>query len=155
MKNEEEIITFTGNRGIKSKEVLGALCEINRKYPDAVWRSGMAYGLDMAVAEFAVANGIKFEAHLPFEPYIQCSKWNKTAQDLYFSTLEKASKVFTHGKGFSMKAYQDRNVAMARGADLVMAFNRNSRGGTVNMINHCKKSGITVIDGFSLFNEVV
>ena len=109
----------------------------------------MAYGLDMAVAEFADANGIPFEAHLPFPAYIQTKRWNQANQALHTCLLTKAVKVFTHSDKFSMGAYQTRNMKMAEGADVVIAFNRNEKGGTVNMIRHCEESKIPVIDGYS------
>ena len=151
--NPKMVITFTGNRDLTLDLVSSALQNIWDKYPDAVWRTGMAFGLDLAVAEFAADNGITFEAHLPFEADLQCSKWNATAQNKYHKLLVKASAIFTHSTGFSMGAYQFRNVQMANGADIVVAFNHHARGGTVNMINHCNKVGIAVVDGFSLLND--
>ena len=148
------IITFTGNRNIKAGSVQDALLAVHEKYPNTMWRSGMAYGLDLAVAEFAYLHKIPFEAHLPFPSYIQVSKWRGESVHLHTKLLTKAVKVFTHSPDFSLAAYQVRNVKMAEGADVVVAFNKNTNGGTVNMINHCKAKGITVIDGFSL-GEVV
>ena len=147
------IITFTGNRNIRAAQVEDALQAIHEKYPGATWRTGMAYGLDMAVAEFAAANDIPFEAHLPFQAYLQCKRWNPVNQERYHAILKKAVKVFTHSEGFSLAAYQVRNVKMAKGASVVIAFNRNSKGGTVNMIRHCKDAGIPVIDGFSFLPD--
>lgn len=144
------IVTFTGNRNIKAKSVHDALVAVHKKYPDTTWRSGMAYGLGLAVAEFAYSHKIPFEAHLPFPSYIQVSKWEGECVHLHTKLLTKAVKVFTHSHDFSMAAYQDRNVKMAVGADVVVAFNKNASGGTVNMINYCKAQGIQVIDGFTL-----
>jgi hypothetical protein len=143
-------ITFTGNRNISAGTVQEALQAVHEKYPNTTWRTGMAYGLDMAVAEFADANGIPFEAHLPFPAYIQTKRWNPANQARHLELLEKAVKVFTYSQEFSMAGYQLRNVKMADGADIVVAFNRNKRGGTVNMVSHCIDSGIPVLDGYSL-----
>jgi len=144
------ILTFTGNRNISAGSVQEALQAVHKKYPNTTWRTGMAYGLDMAVAEFANANGIPFEAHLPFPAYIQTKRWNQANQARHLALLEKAVKVFTHSQEFSMAGYQLRNEKMADGADIVVAFNRNAKGGTVNMIRHCEESGIPVLDGYSL-----
>lgn len=149
-KLESLVITFTGNRNIRATDVRAALQAVHMKYPNSIWRTGMAYGLDMAVAEFAASHDIPYEAHLPFEPHIQVSRWIQSSRDRYFKLLDRAVRVFTHSSGFSMAAYQSRNVKMADGATAVVAFNRHSHGGTVNMINHCKNTGIPVIDGFSL-----
>ena len=62
--------------------------------------------------------------------------------------------MFTHSDQFSFAAYQHRNVKMATGADLVIAFNLNKKGGTVNMIKHCLRSGIEVLDGFDDLTEI-
>jgi len=144
------IVTFTGNRNIRAGTVQEALQAVHEKYPNTTWRTGMAYGLDMAVAEFANANGIPFEAHLPFPAYIQTKRWNQRNQARHLELLENAVKVFTYSQEFSMAGYQLRNEKMADGADIVVAFNRNKRGGTVNMVSHCIDSGIPVIDGYSL-----
>jgi len=143
------IITFTGNRNFGFDRLESQLKDVHRHYPNTRWITGMAYGTDLAVAKYAADHGIPFEAHLPFPAYIQCKKWDDATQDLYMDLLTKASQVFTHSQTFSMKGYQLRNVKMAERADIVVAFNHNKKGGTVNMINHCVKSGIPVVDGFS------
>lgn len=143
------IITFTGNRNIKVKEVEAALQAVHEKYPNTTWRTGMAYGLDMAVAEFAYANGIPFEAHLPFPAYIQTKRWNPANQARHLELLEKAVKVFTHSQEFSEDAYWLRDVKTIVGADLVVTFNRNEEANTVKFIGHCEESKIPVIDGYS------
>lgn len=150
LSSPSSIITFTGNRNISAGTVQEALQAVHEKYPNTTWRTGMAYGLDMAVAEFAAANGIPFEAHLPFPAYIQTKRWNPANQARHLELLEKAVKVFTYSQEFSMAGYQLRNVKMADGTDIVVAFNRNKHGGTVNMVSHCIDSGIPVIDGYSL-----
>ena len=158
MNNSDEIkvITFTGNRsiGMNNHTVNESLAAIKQMYPNAVWRSGMAYGLDMAVANWAYKNNVPFEAHLPFPAYAQTGAWGAVAKELHTMLLTKAVKVFTHSDQFSFAAYQDRNVKMATGADFVVAFNLNKRGGTVNMIRHCLQSGIEVLDGFDDLTEI-
>ena len=124
------------------------------KYPNAIWRTGMAYGLDMAVANWAYKNNVQFEAHLPFPAHVQSSKWGIVAHNLHAILLTKAIKVYTHSDMFSFAAYQIRNVKMATGANIVIAFNLNNKGGTVNMIRHCLKSKITVLDGFNNLTEI-
>lgn len=154
--NEVKVITFTGNRniGMNNDTVNDSLKIIKEKYPHAIWRSGMAYGLDMAVAHWAYKNNVQFEAHLPFPAHVQSSKWGKAAKELQTILLTKAIKVYTHSDTFSFAAYQTRNINMATGADIVIAFNLNDKGGTVNMIRHCLKSKITVLDGFNNLIEI-
>lgn len=149
-KDPIQVITFTGNRNIKYEKVEEFLKVIHAMHPDATWISGMAYGLDLAVAKYAADHKIPFEAHLPFPAYIQTSKWNQETKDLHSSLLECACAVFTHSEKYSTKAFQVRNIKMAERADVVIAFNKQSKGGTVNMINYCKKSGIAVVDGFHI-----
>lgn len=144
------IVTFTGSRsiGMNNPTVIESLTEIQNRFPGAIWRSGMAYGLDLAVAQFAYTHGIPFEAHLPFPAYTQTKRWNGTAVQLHTMLLTKAVKVFTYSKEFSMDAYQVRNEKMATGADVVVAFNLNAKGGTANMIWYCLSAGIEILDGF-------
>ena len=144
------IVTFTGNRsiGMNNPTVMESLMEIHRRFPGATWRSGMAVGLDLAAAQFAYTHNIPFEAHLPFPAFIQTKRWQGTAVQLHTMLLTKAVKVFTYSKEFSMDAYQARNVGMATGADVVVAFNLHTKGGTANMIWHCLSQGIEVLDGF-------
>ena len=144
------IITFTGNRNISAGTVQEALQAVHEKYPNTTWRTGMAYGLDLAVAEFAAANEIPFEAHLPFPAYIQTARWNDANKERHLELLEKAVKVFTHSQEFTEDTYQDRNMKMLEGTDVMITFNRDSRGDSVNMVSHCIDSGIPVIDGYSL-----
>lgn len=154
--DEIKLITFTGNRGIEmnNPDVNKSLSTIKQMYPKAIWRTGMAYGLDMAIAKWAFDNNVHFEAHLPFPAHVQTKKWRDSAKELHAVLLTKAIKVFTHSNHFSFAAYQNRNVKMATGANIVIAFNLNNKGGTVNMIRYCLKSKITVLDGFNNLTEV-
>jgi len=144
------IVTFTGSRsiGMNNPTVIKSLMEIHRRFPDATWRSGMAFGLDLAAAQFAYTHDIPFEAHLPFPAYIQTKRWNGPSVQLHTMLMTKAVKVFTYSQEFSMGAYQVRNVRMATGADVVVAFNLHEKGGTANMIWHCLSKNIEVLDGF-------
>ena len=146
------IITFTGNRGIRSADVLPILERVYEMFPDSTWRSGMAVGLDTTVAQFAIDNGITLEAHLPFPPNIQTRRWNNASRDKYRKILDADVDVFIHSSSYSDGGYMIRNIKMAEGSDIVIAFNRKKSGGTMNMIRHCIKSGIIVIDGFDNLN---
>ena len=147
-----KIISFTGNRSIniKNNTVLDSLKVILNRYPGAIWRTGMAYGLDLMIAQFAHDNDISFEAHLPFPALIQTSRWNDMSTQLHTMMLTKAIKVIIYSSKFSNAAYQTRNINMALGCDLVVAYNLQSKGGTVNMIEYCISNGICVIDGFKV-----
>jgi len=144
------IVTFTGSRsiGMKNPTVIKSLIEVNERFPGATWRSGMAYGLDLAVAQFAYTHNIPFEAHLPLPAHIQTKRWRESSVQLHTMLLTKAVKVFTYSQEFSMGAYQLRNEKMATGADVVVAFNLHTKGGTANMIWYCLSVGIDVLDGF-------
>ena len=144
------VVTFTGNQNISAKEVQEALQGVHEKYPNTTWRTGMAFGLDMAVAEFAAAKGIPFEAHLPFPAYVQTKRWNQRNQARHLELLEKAVKVFTHSQEFSTDASWLRDVKMTVGADMVVTFNRSEEANAVRFIGHCEDSKIPVIDGYSL-----
>ena len=150
------IVTFTGSRsiGMNNPTVIESLMEIHKRFPNATWRSGMAVGLDLAAAQFAYTHNIPFEAHLPFPAHIQTSRWQSASVQLHTMLLTKAVKVFTHSPEFSMGAYQVRNVRMATGADVVVAFNLHTKGGTANMIWHCLSKNIEILDGFDDLNTL-
>lgn len=143
-------VTFTGNRGISHKNptVIESLHTIHHCAPDAVWRSGMAMGIDLIAAKYAYYHQIPFEAHLPFPAEIQTKLWNESNKSTHEMLLKKAVRIVTHTKEFSIDGYQIRNEGMASGADIIVAFNLNERGGTVNMINYCLSKNMTVLDGF-------
>lgn len=144
------VVTFTGSRsiGMNNPTVMESLIEVHRRFPGATWRSGMAVGLDLIVAQFAYTHNIPFEAHLPFPAHIQTKRWNGPSVQLHTMLLTKAVKVFTYSQEFSMGAYQARNEKMATSADVVVAFNLHTKGGTANMIWYCLSKNIEVLDGF-------
>jgi hypothetical protein len=46
-------IAFTGHRHLQFNEAVGTLASIHQRYPDAIWITGGAIGLDSHAAEYA------------------------------------------------------------------------------------------------------
>ncbi len=63
-------IAFTGHRHIKYIEMLEALEEIVKRFPNAFWICGGAVGTDSNAAEYAMTHGIKLHLILPFPPEV-------------------------------------------------------------------------------------
>ncbi len=57
---------FTGHRYLKYENVVSALEQLHYRFPDAIWITGGAVGLDSHVAKFAMLHGIKLWLILPF-----------------------------------------------------------------------------------------
>jgi len=149
-KEKIKIITFTGNSGIhhSNPTVHKSLLTVYHCAPNATWRTGMAVGIDMIVARYAYVHLIPFEAHLPFPAEIQTKNWSMFDRATHTAMVGYADSVKVHSQEFNMAGYQKRNEAMAQDADVVVAFNLNKRGGTVNMIKYCLAKNIPILDGF-------
>lgn len=142
-------IAFSGNRYIDDSQVIPVLEYLSNTFPGSVWRSGMAIGLDMYVAQYAMDNGINFEAHLPFPPDIQTKLWNKALRSKYNKIIESGIETFVYSQSYSAAGYMKRNIKMVEDADMVIVFNRKKNGGTMNTIKYCIKSNITLLDGLN------
>ena len=115
-----------------------ALVAIVRSYlqkerPDKII-TGMALGMDTAVAEVAAELGIPFMAAVPFKG--QETLWPQEDQDRYNSLLTKAfSTVVVCPGGFSPEAYKKRNeFIVANCHSLLILYNGAKRSGTGHLV---------------------
>jgi uncharacterized phage-like protein YoqJ len=112
-------------------EQVAARC-LRKLKPDLVV-SGMALGWDMALAAAALANGIEFDAYVPFGG--QESKWPKQSQMRYRTYLTYARQIVVCSEGgYSAKAMQVRNERMVDVCDVLVALWDGSSGGTANCL---------------------
>ena len=86
-------IAFTGHRHLRFNEVAPALASIHAKYPDAIWITGGAIGLDSHAAEYAPLHGIHLWLILPFPPKVMTAKWNPGQVAMLRSHIAYCSKL--------------------------------------------------------------
>ena len=107
--------------------------------------SGMALGLDMALAEAALMIGVPFIAAVPFP--MQASRWPEDQQARWRGLLLKAYEV-VHISPFTVtSAYERRNRWMIDRADQVLAYWDGSlNGGTANGVRYAEKKRVPILN---------
>ena len=134
-------IAFTGHRYLKYKDVVSKLESLHAKYPDAIWITGGAIGLDSHAARFAMSHGIRLWLILHFPQAVMSLKWNASQKAFLVESVKYASKLSVLSPVFAMQAYQDRNMRMVQLSDILAAFFDCSRGGTANCVNYARSIG--------------
>ncbi len=86
-------IAFTGHRHLKYKDVVSKLESIHAKYPDPIWITGGAIGLDSHAARFAMSHGIRLWLILPFPQAVMSLKWNISQKAFLAESIKYASKL--------------------------------------------------------------
>lgn len=111
--------------------------ELQRIQPDVVI-SGMALGWDTALAEAALALGIRLAAYVPFSG--QESTWPPASQRRFHELLAAADVVRIISKGgYTAAKMQLRNEAMVEMSDVVLAlWNGDLSGGTFNCVQYAR-----------------
>ncbi len=134
-------IAFTGHRHLKYEDVVSKLEELHSRFPDAVWITGGAIGLDSHAAKYAMLHGVRLWLILPFPSKVMSLKWS-TAQNAFLSECIKyAERLSVLSPVFAMRVYQDRNIRMVQLSDMLTAFFDGSRGGTANCVNYARSIG--------------
>lgn len=109
-----------------------------RKYPDVVFITGMALGLDMAIAEACQEVGVPFEAYVPFEGQEQ--KWPHHAQAQYTFLLACAKTiVICDSPGYSVAKLLARNTRMVDDTDMVVSLWNGEESGTGHCVAYARK----------------
>ena len=87
-------IAFTGHRHLSSTQVVSYLNKLHHDYPDAIWITGGAVGLDTEAALYAMRHSIPLWLILPFPPLVMSKFWKdyqKTALRDTWAYAEKTS----------------------------------------------------------------
>lgn len=134
-------IAFTGHRHLKYNEVKSALEKLHQEFPDAIWITGGAIGLDSHAAKFAMLYGIKLWLIIPFPPDIMSARWSRAQKDFLLESIKYAERFSVLSPVFAMRAYQDRNIRMVQLSDKLAAFFNGSKGGTANCVNYARSIG--------------
>lgn len=139
--SESMKITFTGHRHLKYKDVISKLDELHRMYPDAIWITGGAIGLDSHAAEYARTHRITLWLILPFSPKVMALKWNTAQRTMLESHIKYCSKLSILSPIYNVSIYQDRNIRMVDLSDMLAAFFDGSPGGTGNCVKYAQLKG--------------
>lgn len=134
-------IAFTGHRHLRSSEVIPALAAIHAKYPDAIWITGGAIGLDSHAAEYSRLHGIPLWLILPFPQKVMTAKWNKAQISMLQSHIQYSAKLSVLSPVYKASVYQDRNERMVDLSSLLCAFFDGSSGGTANCVRYARSIG--------------
>lgn len=146
LKDNTFKIAFTGHRHLKYVDVEKSLTKLHSDYPDAVWITGGAFGLDSHAARYALNHSIPLWLVLPFPARLLCLKWPKgDARDLLFRSVKECARLSVVSPVFTMSAYQRRNEFMVDGSNILAAFFDGSPGGTANCVGYASKVGRKVI----------
>lgn len=94
--------------------------------------SGMALGWDQALGQASVNLGVDFHAYIPFPG--QDSPWPPTSRERYARLLAEAKSVRIISSYYSPAAMQERNIAMVRDCQVLLALWDGSSGGTGNCV---------------------
>ena len=146
-------VAFTGHRHVKCVEMLEALEEVARRFPNADWICGGAVGVDSNAAEYAMMHGIKLHLILPFPPEIMWKYWTPDQRAILKNTIDYAEKLSVLNPYYDVRYYQLRNMRMVDSAQVLIAFYDGSPGGTANCVRYaCSLKNYPIVSYSGPFN---
>jgi O-acetyl-ADP-ribose deacetylase (regulator of RNase III)/uncharacterized phage-like protein YoqJ len=146
-------IAFTGHRYLSISQVESYLGKLHADYPDAIWITGGAVGLDSIAASFAMARGIRLWLILPFPIHVMSKYWTPDQKRCIQDCWDYAEKTSVLAPAYDVSIYQRRNERMVDLSDMVAAFWDGSSGGTGNCVRYVQKVGKKMVR-FSDFSGV-
>jgi len=146
-------IAFTGHRYLSLPQVESHLNKLHQDYPDAVWITGGAVGLDSIAASFAMAHGIRLWLILPFPIHVMSKYWTPDQKRCIQDCWDYAENTSVLAPIYDVSIYQRRNERMVDLSDMVAAFWDGSPGGTGNCVRHALKVGKKMVR-FSDFSGI-
>jgi len=146
-------IAFTGHRYLSISQVESYLEKLHEDYPDAIWITGGAVGLDSIAASFAMAHGIRLWLILPFPIHVMSKYWTADQKRCIQDCWDYAEKTSVLAPAYDVSIYQRRNERMVDLSDMVAAFWDGSSGGTGNCVRYAQKVGKKMVR-FSDFSGV-
>ena len=147
-------IAFTGHRHLSSAPVVSYLKKLHQDYPDAIWITGGAVGLDSIAASFSMARGIRLWLILPFPIHVMSKYWTPDQKRCIQDCWDYAEKTSVIAPVYDVSIYQRRNERMVDLSDMVAAFWDGSSGGTGNCVRYAQKVGKKMVC-FSNFSGVM
>ena len=146
-------IAFTGHRYLSISQVESHLEKLHADYPDAIWITGGAVGLDSIAASFTMAHGIRLCLILPFPIHVMSKYWTPDQKRCIQDCWDYAEKTSVLAPVYDVSIYQRRNERMVDLSDMVAAFWDGSSGGTGNCVRYVQKVGKKIVR-FSDFSGV-
>lgn len=143
--NNQIKIAFTGHRHLGYAQVESLFNKIHAEFPDSVWITGGAVGLDSCAALFAMAHQIPLWLIAPFPPAIMTKKWSAAQSDDLMRSIKYCEKFSVLSNTYAAAVYQRRNERMVDLADVVVAFWDGSPGGTGNCHRYATSTGKKII----------
>lgn len=153
---KEKIACFTGHRHLSSEETAFLAKELESVVKNCLengirtFRVGGALGFDTLAALAVLCKkekdpSVRLEMILPSPD--QCKFWTKEEVSLYKKILKKADVVRYMGTSYYDGILQMRNRALVDGADLCIAYLRNSHGGgTAFTCSYALRNGLDMIN---------
>lgn len=116
-----------------------------------IW-SGMALGMDTALALYAISHGVPLVCKVPFEG--QEKMWPAESQRRYRKILAQAHQVdIVCEGGYAPAKMQLRNIELCK-ADLLLALHDGTPGGTANCLKAAQKMGTPVENIWDTFQSL-
>lgn len=109
---------------------------------------GMATGFDMAAAESVLAYKNEFDVNLiACIPCLEQEKdYSVKNKERYRRILENCSEVTVLSQEYFDGCMQARDRYLVDKCDVLIAYKRRSRGGTVYTVNYAKQKGVNIIE---------
>lgn len=110
---------------------------------------GMCYGFDIMAGELileqkALGKNIELIAVIPFKD--QAKTFSKHWRKRYYNLLKAADKVVILQPKYTSGCYERRNQYMANRSSLLICYYDTGSGGTKNMIDYSRSTGLDVIN---------
>jgi O-acetyl-ADP-ribose deacetylase (regulator of RNase III)/uncharacterized phage-like protein YoqJ len=134
-------IAFTGHRYLSLVQVESYLNKLHQDFPDAIWITGGAVGLDTEAALYAMRHSIRLWLIIPFPPHVMSKYWTTDQRRCLQDCWGYAEKTSVLAPTYDVSIYQRRNERMVDLSDMVAAFWDGSRGGTANCIGYAQSIG--------------
>lgn len=154
------ICCFTGHRRINDAAMDSLTTLLDEKIESLIadgfteFRTGGALGFDtLAAIRILMARAVHPECrlHLILPSPDQDANWNERDRSIYRHILERADQVTYVGEAATAQWMHARNRALVDGADLVLAYRKNTRGGTAYTCNYAIAKGVAV---YNFFDEM-
>ena len=143
------VVAFTGHRTYSRHNDQLIEQWVERLYEAGArrFRVGMAEGFDLAAASVVLTEkgkhaDIELEVFIPWRGFEQI--FSEGNHRLYSLIVERATLVHYLSESYYHGVYQERNEAMVRGADYVVAWWNGKPSGTANTVRYAREIGCPV-----------
>lgn len=110
--------------------------------------TGMSRGIDLLAAQVVLSLQNEYDIHLIAAiPFInQEISWPKEDQELYYEILKKVRFSFHLSNNFHKLVYHLRNKFMVNNSSKVIAYYKNTNGGTKYTLDYAEKCQIEIVN---------